>query len=277
MIRKLKNVLIDYPHYWLSIAIIIFLLVITLGAPLIPIDPNFIDVSKINQSPSWEHLFGTDELGRDYLIRVIYGGRVSLFVGFLAMLTSSVIGILVGLIAGYYGGLIDNLLMRLIDVLSSIPWLVLVIVISVFLQPGIQSIVIVIGAFSWMGIARLVRAETLSLKERDYVIYAKFIKLPAFTIISRHIFPGVIPTIIVAATSTIASAIMTESTLSFLGLGIQPPNASWGSLLQTAQSKLQNAPHMAIIPGIFIMLTIYAFNNIGNIIKTAYSMEGHDE
>lgn len=274
---RIRNHLRNYPHYYIAIVILTILLLLSLAAPLFPLDPNLIDVSKINQSPSSEHIFGTDELGRDYFIRVLYGGRVSLIVGTLAMVTSTTIGVVVGLLSGYFGGILDSILMRVVDVLSSIPWLVLVIVISVFLQPGLQTIVIVIGGFSWMGIARLVRAETMSLKERDYVSYAKFIKRGSGSIILEHILPGTVPTIIVAATGSIASAIMTESTLSFLGLGVQPPSASWGSLLRLAQSNLQTAPHMAIIPGLFIMLTVYSFNSLGNLVNQVYNKDDFNE
>ena len=142
------------------------LILLSLAAPLIPIDPNATDVSNMSQAPSWAHLFGTDEVGRDYFIRVVYGGRVSLLVGVLAMITATLIGTMVGLAAGYFGGWVDSLLMRLVDVLSSIPWLVLVIVLSVFLRPGLTTIIIVIGGFSWMNIARLIRGETLAAKEK---------------------------------------------------------------------------------------------------------------
>ena len=150
--KKIIVGLRNYPHYLIAVVILIILISLSLIAPYLPINPNFIDVSKIDQSPSIEHLFGTDELGRDYFIRVLYGGRVSLLVGFLAMLTSTIIGVVVGLVSGYFGGWVDSFFMRLVDILSSIPWLVLVIVISVFLSPGLTSIVIVIGGFSWMGL-----------------------------------------------------------------------------------------------------------------------------
>ena len=191
------------------------LILLSLAAPLIPIDPNATDVSNMSQAPSWAHLFGTDEVGRDYFIRVVYGGRVSLLVGVLAMITATLIGTMVGLAAGYFGGWVDSLLMRLVDVLSSIPWLVLVIVLSVFLRPGLTTIIIVIGGFSWMNIARLIRGETLAAKEREYVVYGKFIGRTSFSIIFRHIFPAVLPTLIVAASASISGAIMTESALSF--------------------------------------------------------------
>lgn len=260
--------ILRHPIYLLSALFLLFLICLSLGAPLLPLDPTATNVSQMSQPPSWQHLFGTDEVGRDYFIRVVYGGRVSLLVGILAMLTATFIGTVIGLVAGYFGGWLDNVLMRAVDVLSAIPWLVLVIVLSVFLKPGLTTIVIVIGGFSWMSIARLIRAETLAAKERDYVAYGRFIGQKSLTIIAKHVFPSVLPTLIVAATNSISSAIMTESALSFLGMGIQQPMSSWGSLLQNAQATLQSAPYMAILPGLFVVLTVYSFNNLGDFVKS---------
>ena len=250
-----------------SLIFLAFIIIISLIAPLLPIDPNKTDVMNMLTPPSKEHWFGTDEVGRDYLARVIYGGRVSLLVGVLAMLASVFIGVTVGTISGYCGGIVDMILMRIVDVMSSIPWMILVTVISIFLNPGLKSIIIVIGCFTWMEIARLVRAETLSIKEREYVMYAKFVGTPFWKVILMHIIPSVFPTIIIAATTSIAGAIMTESSLSFLGIGIQQPMSSWGSLLQSAQTNLQNALYMAFIPGLLIVCTIFAFNKLGNLLR----------
>lgn len=268
--RRIENVISALKHDKLAIASIIFLLVIiilSLIAPLLPLDPNATDVHNMLQPPSLEHPFGTDEIGRDYLARVIYGGRVSLLVGFLAMLTCVCVGVIVGTISGYCGGIVDSILMRIVDIMSSIPWMVLVTVISLFLKRGLKSIIIVIGFFTWMEIARLVRAETLSLKEREYVMYAKFVGVPGYQIILKHIIPAVLPTIIIASSTGIANAIMTESSLSFLGLGIQQPMSSWGSLLQNAQGNMQNAIYMAVLPGLLIVMTIFAFNKLGNLLR----------
>ncbi len=271
--RKFKRALYLRPAYWIAIVILAALIVLSVSAPLFSIDPNATDVTNMMQPPSGAHWFGTDELGRDYFIRVLYGGRVSLYVGVISMLATTLIGLIIGLISGYFGGWIDTLLMRLVDILSSIPWLVLVIVLSVFMKPGLTTIIIVIGGFSWMSLARLVRAETLALKERDYVVYAQFIGIKPVKIMIQHILPGVVPTMLVASTASIAGAIMTESSLSFLGVGLQPPHASWGSLLQNAQSSLQRAPHMALIPGLLIMLTVYGFNQLGHLLRDTYEME----
>lgn len=268
--RRLKNVKDELKYNKsaiFSIAFLIFIIIISICAFLIPIDPDATNTLNILQSPSLNHLFGTDELGRDYFVRTVYGGRVSLTVGILAMLISTSIGVAVGTISGYFGGKIDSILMRFVDIISSIPWMILVTVVSIFLKPGLQAIIIVIGLFSWMETSRLVRAETLSIKEREYVLYAKSIGQSSKRIIFRHIIPSIFPTIIISSTSSIAGAIMTESSLSFLGLGIQQPMSSWGNLLQNAQTNLQSAPYMAILPGILIIFTIYSFNKLGNILR----------
>lgn len=259
---------------WLRFSIVaptIFLAtVVTLSliCPVLPLDPNEMDLDSMSAPPSWNHWFGTDSLGRDYFARVLYGGRISLLVGFLAMLTSTTIGTVVGLVAGYGNKFVDALLMRLIDILSSIPWMVLIVVVSVFLKPGLWTIIAVIGCFSWMATARLVRAETLSLKERLYVGYASYIGVSAPRIVFRHIFPQTWPTIVVAATTSLASAMMTEASLSFLGVGIQAPMASWGSLLQTAQGELQRLPHLAVIPGLMIIATILSVSTLSSTVRT---------
>lgn len=267
MFKRVKETLSNHPIYYFTLVFLLLLVILSLAAPLIPIDPKLTDVGAASQTPSLRHIFGTDEVGRDYFIRVIYGGRISLLVGILAMITSVFIGTIIGIAAGFVGGWLDDILMRIVDVLSAIPWMVLVIVLSVFLKPGLSTLVIVIGGFSWMSIARLLRAETMAAKEREYVEYAQFIGERQLNLILRHVLPQILPTMIVAATMSISSAIMTESALSFLGLGIQQPNASWGSLLQNAQSSLQRAPYMAILPGIFVALTVFSFNQLGDFLR----------
>lgn len=251
----------------ISLILLGVIILFALLAPVLPLEPNATDVANRLKDPSFTHWFGTDEVGRDYFARVVYGGRVSLTVGFLAMLTSLTIGVAAGTIAGLMGGIVDMVLMRIVDILHSIPWMVLVTVVSIFLKPGIQSIILVIGLFTWMEIARLVRAETLSLKEREFILYADFSGVSTMKIITSHIIPSVFPTIIVSATTSMANAIMTESSLSFLGVGIQQPMSSWGSLLQSAQGTMQNSFHMALIPGLLIIITIYAFNKLGNLLR----------
>ncbi len=268
--RRIKNMFYALKHDKVaifSVIFLVFIILLSIFAFLIPTDPNAIDPENMLSAPSAQHWFGTDEVGRDYLIRTIYGGRVSLLVGVLAMMTSTVIGVGVGTVAGYFGGLVDNILMRIVDVLSSIPWMILITVVSILLKPGLQTIILVIGLFTWMEIARLVRAETLSVKEREFVMYSNFIGTSSMHIVIRHVIPSVLPTIIISATTSIANAIMTESSLSFLGLGIQQPMSSWGSLLQDAQGNLQNALYMALLPGILIILTVFSFNKIGDILR----------
>ena len=272
--KQIIKTLKENPSYILALFFLSLLVLASVFAPLTNLDPTTTNVSNMNHAPSLEYWFGTDELGRNYFARVIYGGRVSLLVGLLAMLTSTVIGTIIGLLSGYFGGFLDNFLMRLVDVLSSIPWLVLVIVLSSLLRPGLLTIILVIGGFSWMNIARLVRAETIAAKTSNYVDYASFLGVKHLLIIWRHIFPFVLPTLLVAATNSVSSSIMTESALSFLGMGIQAPMASWGNLLQGAQTALQRAPHMAILPGFFIALTIYSFNKLGDFIQTLLQKRG---
>ncbi len=268
--RRLENVKYEFKNNKQAIFAAIYLVVIILVSifvVFINIDPDAIDVVHKLQPPSSEHWFGTDEMGRDYLMRVLYGGRVSLVVGVLAMLTSILIGIAVGMSAGYFGGIVDNILMRIVDVFSSIPWIIMVTVVGLLFKRGIVSIIIVIGLFSWMEIARLVRSEVLSAKEREYVQYSKFIGVNAVEIMVKHVLSSVFPTIITAATAAIASAIMVESSLSFLGLGVAAPMSSWGSLLQSSQQYLQKAPYMAILPGVLIILTVYSFNKLGDVLR----------
>nr|WP_253282796.1 ABC transporter permease [Cedecea davisae] len=221
-------------------------------------------------SPQASHWFGTDEYGRDYFTRALYGGQISLMVGFLAMLFSTLIGTLVGTMSGYFGGRIDNLLMRLVDILMSIPAFFLLLVLNAYLKPGIANIILIISALTWMNMSRMIRAETLSVKEREYVIYARASGEHPLLIIARHIIPNILPTIIVAATLNIASAILMESTLSFLGLGIQQPHASWGSMLNNAQSYIGEASWLAMFPGILILLTVLSFNVLGDVFRTAF-------
>lgn len=274
--KKISRVKGNLQGYYGPLCFLSGLFLLSLLAPLLPFDPTLTDVGAISQAPSLTHFFGTDEVGRDYFIRVIYGGRISLLVGVLAMLTAISIGTIVGVVAGFFGGWVDSLLMRMVDILSAIPWLVLVIVLSVFLKPGLTTVVIVIGGFSWMSIARLLRGETLAAKERKYVEYAVFIGERNGRIMFRHILPQILPTLLVAATTSISTAIMTESALSFLGLGIQQPMASWGSLLQNAQSMLQRAPHMALLPGLFVALTVFSFNRLGEFLRVILLREDEE-
>ncbi len=250
-----------------SLFCLISLILLAIFAFLSPYDPNAVDVNNMKAAPSLAHWFGTDEVGRDYFTRTLYGARVSLTIGISSMFATILIGTLVGTVSGFYGGIVDSILMRFVDVLSSIPWMILVTVISLFIQGGITAIVIVIGCFSWMGTSRLVRAETLTIVNREYVLYSKASGQSNLNILLKHILPGIYPTVVVAATVFIPSAIIMESTLSFLGLGVKAPTSSWGSMLKNAQSYLTDAPHLAIIPGLMILITVYSFNKLGDVLR----------
>ncbi|WP_032123156.1 ABC transporter permease [Clostridium amazonitimonense] len=253
-----------------AVATLIILLILCLLAFLSPYDPNAIDVNNKLQGPSLKHLFGTDDMGRDYFTRALYGGRLSLFVGFLSMILSSTIGTIVGTISGYAGGIVDTLIMRFIDILMSIPSFFLILTLNVYFKPGVKNIIIIIALFSWMGIARIIRGETLSMKEREYVLYAKSQGIRPSRIIFKHIIPNVFPSVIVASSINIAGAILMESSLSFLGLGVQQPNSSWGSMLQSAQAYMIDQPALAIFPGLLILFTVLSFNIIGDTLRLAF-------
>jgi peptide/nickel transport system permease protein len=215
------------------------------------------------------HILGTDELGRDVLTRIIYGGRVSLYVAFLTVLISLSIGTVIGAVAGYYGGAIDTLLMRFVDIVISIPALFLLILIAVVFRPGVTGLALVIASLNWTGVSRLVRGEFLSLKQRDFVDAAHTVGATNTRIIFRHILPNAFSPIIVAATLALGGVILTETALSFLGLGVQPPTPSWGNMLTNAQQYLYRAPSLVLIPGFFIFITVLAGNLMGNGLRDA--------
>ncbi|WP_045517586.1 ABC transporter permease [Clostridium sporogenes] len=255
---------------YISLSIILILVLSSTFSFLSPYDPNKIDLSNKLANPSLKHLFGTDEMGRDYFTRSLYGGKASLMVGFISMIISTTLGTIVGTFSSYIGGKIDNIIMRTIDILMCIPTFFLILIINAYLKPGIENIIIIIGLFGWMDIARIVRAQTLSLREREYVLCSKALGAPNNRIIFKHIIPNVIPSVMVASTINIASAILTESSLSFLGLGVRAPNSSWGSMLQNAQGFISSSPYLAIFPGLFILFTVLNFNILGDIFATAF-------
>lgn len=260
-------------------AIVLTIIIIgCLFAPLLPYDPEKSDIVNRLQPPSWQHPFGTDPLGRDMLARVLYGGRISLFVGFMVVIITLLIGIPVGAIAGFVGGWVDGVLMRVIDASLALPSLMILILISAvmreievpfFQRNNAMTIAVVIGILSWMTIARLVRAIYLTLREMEYVSAAQALGASNFRIIVSEILPNGFGPIIVAATLGIGWAIMEESGLSFLGFGIQPPTPSWGNLLNSAQEHLVKHPWLAIIPGLMIFATIISVNFIGDGLRDA--------
>jgi peptide/nickel transport system permease protein len=234
-----------------------------------PYDPSAIHAWDVLSPPSWQHWFGTDELGRDVFSRVLYGSRVSLKVGFVAVGIAVSIGTVVGLISGYYSGLVDAVLMRMVDIMLCFPAFFLILAIITFLEPSIWYIMMVIGLTGWMGVARLVRAETLSIREMDFILAARCIGCSHARIIFRHILPNVISPVLVSATLGIAGAILTESALSFLGIGVQPPTPSWGNILTSGKDYIEFAWWLSLFPGLAILVTVLAYNLLGEGIRDA--------
>lgn len=251
--------------------VVLLLFVVSLLASLIvPSDPNAIDAWHVLSPPSWQHWFGTDELGRDVLSRMIYGSRISLKVGFVAVGIAVSIGTLVGLVSGYYGGLVDSCLMRLVDIMLCFPAFFLILAVITFLEPSIWYIMMVIGLTGWMGVARMVRAETLSIREMDYITAARCIGCSDLRIIFRHILPNTLSPILVSATLGVAGAILTESALSFLGIGVQPPTPSWGNILTSGKDYIEFAWWLSFFPGLAILVTVLAYNLLGEGIRDAF-------
>ncbi|MGD8474451.1 MAG: ABC transporter permease [Anaerolineae bacterium] len=265
-----------------AIAGLIVLSIIILGvifAPLSPYDPETSDIRSRFQPPSLQHPFGTDALGRDLFTRCLYGGRISLMVGFLVVLITLAVGIPVGAVAGFMGGWIDNVLMRITDAALSMPALMVLILLSAILREvdipffernNVLTIAMVIGALSWMTVARLVRASFLTIKELDFITAARCVGTSRLRIMGRHILPNAIGPIIVEATLEMGWAIMEEAGLSFLGFGIQPPTPSWGNLLESAWEHMVKYPWLAIFPGLMIFLTIISINYIGDGLRDAF-------
>lgn len=252
-----------------ALVCLILIIILSVFAFLTPYNPDTIDMSNQFISPNLKNIFGTDELGRDYFTRALYGARISLIVGVLSMMVSIFIGTLVGAISGLLGGKVDAIIMRIIDMLMSIPLFFLLLIVNSYLRPSIANIIIIIGILGWMSIARIVRSETLSIKERDYILCSKALGSNNIKIVKTHIIPNAISTVIVAASINIADAILMESSLSFLGLGVQQPMASLGSMLQTAQARIGDKTYLAIFPGLMILLIVLSFNVLGDILRVA--------
>jgi peptide/nickel transport system permease protein len=221
------------------------------------------------QPPGYHFPLGTDDLGRDVLARILYGARISLLVGFVAVGIATSIGILLGALAGYYGRWVDALIMRFVDIMLCFPTFFLILAVIAFLEPSIWNIMIIIGLTSWMGVARLVRAEFLSLRERDFVLAARAIGAQDFRIIFRHILPNAISPVLVSATLGVAGAILTESALSFLGIGVQPPTPSWGNMLIAGKQTLGTAWWLSVFPGLAILVTVLGYNLLGEGVRDA--------
>jgi peptide/nickel transport system permease protein len=251
-------------------AIVLFFVLVAIFAPLIaPYDPLATSWSAVRKPPSWLHPFGTDEIGRDVLSRVIYGTRASLLAGVVSVSISIALGVPIGLVAGYVGGWVDGLLMRITDALLACPFLILAIALAAFLGPDLLNAMVAIGISAMPIFIRLARAQTLATKVEDYIEAAKAVGNPPWRIVWRHILPNILAPIMVQATLSVAAAIIAEASLSFLGLGQQPPQPSWGSMLNTAKAFLDQAPWMAWWPGLAIFVVVLSFNLLGDGLRDA--------
>lgn len=236
-----------------------------------PYPPDKIDGRAIKDPPSIAHVLGTDGAGRDILSRVIHAGRISLSVGLVAAGLSVSIGLTLGMLSGYYGGIVDSWIMRMTDVVMTVPTLIIIITVVAAIGPGINNVMVVIGLFGWPGTARLVRAETLSMREREFILAARALGMSNLRIVFKHIMPNVMAPVIVAGTFIVAGSILTEASLSFLGIGVQIPTATWGNMLTDAQSLtiLETQPWLWLPPGIAITITVLSINFIGDALRDA--------
>ncbi|MCK5534839.1 ABC transporter permease [bacterium] len=256
-----------FKHNKLAFWGFVIILLLTFQACLVPFiapyNPAQQNISNRLSPPSCKHLLGTDELGRDVFSRILYGTRISLSVGFVAVGVAVLVGTLLGLWAGFFGGWVDSLIMRLVDVMLCFPTFFLILMVIAFLSPNIFTIMLVIGLTSWPGLARMVRGECLSMREREFIQAAKLVGLKNNRIIFVHLLPNVLTPILVTATFGIGSAILTESALSFLGLGVQPPTPSWGNILTAGKDYIHTAWWLSFFPGVAILITVLAYNLLG--------------
>jgi len=270
----MKNVLIKLfknKFAVIGLTVILLLIVVALFAPIIsPYTPSQQDLSHRLQPPSLSHIFGTDDLGRDVFTRMIFGSRISLSVGFISVFIILVIGTFLGIISGFYGGKTDYIIMRFTDIVLCFPTFFLIILVIAFIEPNIYNVMIVIGVTSWPGLARLVRAEVLSLKEREFILVSKMMAVSNIKIFCVHILPNIISPLMVFSSLAIGGAILTESALSFLGLGVQPPMPSWGQILTSGKDYIYMAWWLSLFPGIAILVTVLAFNLVGEAIRDIF-------
>lgn len=255
-----------------GVFIILALVLLSICAPLLTdYTISQTDLFNIKMEPSSEHILGTDDLGRDVFTRLIYGGRVSIIVGIASMTVQLVIGVIMGAIAGYFGGIAEKIIMRIIDVIMCFPFFVIAVSVAAVVGPGVKNLIIIIGFLMWPNIARIVRAEILALKENDYIMAAKAMGLSSFEIIKSHILPNIMSPILVAATLAIANGILTEASLSFLGIGVKLPQPSWGNMLIAAQNigTLQREWWLWIPAGSLIILMVLSINFVGDGLRDA--------
>jgi peptide/nickel transport system permease protein len=258
-----------------GLVMIAFIALLAIFAPLVsPYNPYDINTAARGAPPSLAHPFGIDEVGRDMLSRTIYGTRIAMLVGLSATGISLIIGVLIGATAGYFGGFVDALLSRIVDALIAFPLLVLLIAMAAALGPSLRNVIIIIGVTVWGQYARVVRAEVLSLREREFVTAARTVGATDSRIIVRHIIPNVLGPIIVLASLSVAGIILLEAALSFLGLGVQPPTPSWGSMLSAGRTYILTYPHIAFFPGLAIVVTVLGFNLLGDGLRDALDPRG---
>ena len=255
----------------LGVGIVLFMTLLSFVGPwLLPFNATDTDIrARLTQPFAGPHLFGTDPLGRDVLARLMYAGRISLSVGFAATALSVLVGVLVGLVAGFYRGAVGAVLMRFVDAMLCFPTIFLLLAVAALIEPSVTSIVVLIAMASWMEVARVVEGQIRSLRERDFALAAESLGASDSRIMFRELLPNAVAPIVVAATLNIAHAILAESYISFLGFGIQPPTPSWGNMLENAQSYLTNAPWLAVVPGLAITLTVTSFNFVGDGLRDA--------
>lgn len=251
------------------VVISIYLIVAFVGPYFVPFDPYRMDLPNTLQAPSFNHLFGTDELGRDIFSRLVIGARISLSVGVTTVIISFVFGTLLGAIAGYFGGMADAIIMRIIDIKLAFPEILLAIVVVTILGPGLQNVVIAVGIQSIPQFARMIRSKVLSVKESDYVLAARGLGASHLRLLFKHVLPNCMAPMIVLVTLRIGTAIITASGLSFLGLGAQPPTPEWGAMLATGRNYLRAAPWVSTIPGLAIMAVVFGFNVLGDGLRDA--------
>jgi peptide/nickel transport system permease protein len=252
-----------------AVVVCVLVAIAVLSPALAPWDPNKTDMKRILERPSARHWLGTDQIGRDVLSRLLYGSRISLAVGFVSVGIAVLIGIVLGAAAGYHGGVIDAFIMRLVDLMLVFPRFFLLLAVLAFLKPSIWTIMAVIGLTGWMGVTRLVRAEFLTLREREFVIWSESIGAGALRVVFKHILPNALAPVLVAMTLGIPAAILTESGLSFLGLGVQPPYATWGNILNDGKDLITYAWWLTLYPGLAILVTVLAYNLMGEGIRDA--------
>ena len=255
--------------------LVLTLFIVSAAAALLaPHDPDRPDLPHRLPPPGQEHLLGTDSLGRDVLSRLIWGGQISLNVGVVAGGLATAIGLMLGATAGYYGGWVDSLVMRFCDLMLCFPSMFLILAVIAILEPSLWNVMVVIGLTGWMGVARLVRAEFISLKNRDFTLAARALGASDLRIILHHILPNALAPVLVTATLGVAGAILTESALSFLGLGVQPPTATWGAMLADGQGHLSRAWWLSFYPGLAILLTVLSYNLMGEGLRDALDPRG---